>query len=170
MTGADGKILKTDVAVAKNYLAKEELESLGRIVNAYLELAEERALRKIPMTMEDWAKRLDAFLEFTEHDIHEGLVADMLAQCPWLEIDSISRKILAEDDDVFDALICALVARAATLDLTVRPEHENVEIARREGWIHLPVEGVLGWLVGRRTTDCGVPSEPMISGPAIVNQ
>jgi len=70
----DGKILKTDVAVAKNYLTKEELEALGRIVNAYLDLAEERALRKIPMTMEDWAKRLDAFLEFTERDIlqHSG--------------------------------------------------------------------------------------------------
>jgi hypothetical protein len=49
----DGKILKTDVAIAKNYLSKEDLESLGRIVNAYLDLAEDRATRKIPMTMED---------------------------------------------------------------------------------------------------------------------
>jgi hypothetical protein len=57
------------VVVAKNYLDKDELESLGRIVNAYLDLAEDRAKRKIPMTMEDWAKRLDAFLEFTERDI-----------------------------------------------------------------------------------------------------
>ncbi|MEZ5738004.1 MAG: virulence RhuM family protein [Burkholderiaceae bacterium] len=65
----DGKILKTDVVVAKNYLEKGELESLGRIVNAYLDLAEERAQRRIPMTMEDWAKRLDAFLEFTEREI-----------------------------------------------------------------------------------------------------
>ena len=65
----DGKIVKTDVTVAKNYLQKEELESLGRIVNAYLDLAEDRAKRKIPMTMEDWAKRLDLFLEFDERDI-----------------------------------------------------------------------------------------------------
>jgi hypothetical protein len=65
----DGKILKTDVAVAKNYLSHEELTALGRIVNAYLDLAEERATRKIPMSMEDWAKRLDAFLEFTERDV-----------------------------------------------------------------------------------------------------
>ena len=65
----EGKIIKTDVAVAKNYLSREELESMGRIVNAYLDLAEERARRKIPMTMEDWAKRLDAFLEFTERDV-----------------------------------------------------------------------------------------------------
>jgi len=51
--GPDGKIIKTDVSVAKNYLSHEELNSLGRIVNAYLELAEDRAMRKIPMTMED---------------------------------------------------------------------------------------------------------------------
>lgn len=65
----NGKILKTDVSVAKNYLATEELDSLGRIVNAYLELAEDRAKRKIAMTMEDWAKRLDKFLEFDERDV-----------------------------------------------------------------------------------------------------
>ncbi len=68
----NGKILKSDVSVAKNYLTKEELESLGRIVNAYLELAEDRARRRIPMTMEDWAKRLDLFLEFDEREILQG--------------------------------------------------------------------------------------------------
>jgi len=77
-----GKILKTDVAVAKNYLSKDELESLGRIVNAYLDLAEDRARRKIPMTMEDWAKRLDLFLEFDDRDILEdkGRVTAELAR------------------------------------------------------------------------------------------
>lgn len=65
----EGKIVKADVTIAKNYLNKEELESLGRIVNAYLDLAEDRAKRKIPMTMEDWSKRLDLFLEFDERDI-----------------------------------------------------------------------------------------------------
>ena len=64
-----GKIARTDVAIAKNYLNQDELDSLGRIVNAYLELAEERAKRKIPMTMEDWATRLDLFLEFDERNI-----------------------------------------------------------------------------------------------------
>ena len=64
-----GKILKTDVTIAKNYLTKEELEELGRIVNAFLELAESRAKRNIPMTMEDWASRLDAFLEFDDREI-----------------------------------------------------------------------------------------------------
>ena len=77
-----GKIVKTDVSVAKNYLAKDELESLGRIVNAYLDLAEERAKRKIPMTMEDWAKRLDMFLEFDDREILQdsGKVTAKLAR------------------------------------------------------------------------------------------
>ncbi|DAB31534.1 MAG TPA: cell filamentation protein Fic [Sulfurospirillum sp. UBA11407] len=64
-----GKVLKSDVTIAKNYLSKEELDSLGRIVNAYLDLAESRAKRNIPMSMEDWAKRLDAFLEFDDRKI-----------------------------------------------------------------------------------------------------
>ncbi len=78
----DGKVLKSDVSIAKNYLAKEELESLGRIVNAYLELAEERTRRRIPMTMEDWAKRLDLFLEFDERDIlpDSGKLTDKIAR------------------------------------------------------------------------------------------
>lgn len=65
----DGKILKSDTSVAKNYLNQDELDSLGRVVNAYLELAEGRAKRQIPMTMQDWAKRLDAFLDFDDRPI-----------------------------------------------------------------------------------------------------
>jgi len=77
-----GKILKPDITVAKNYLAQDELESLGRIVNAYLDLAEERAKRNIPMTMEDWATRLDAFLDFDERNIlrDSGKVTAVFAQ------------------------------------------------------------------------------------------
>lgn len=78
----DGKILKSDACVAKNYLAKDELEALGRIVNAYLDLAEERARRKIPMTMEDWAKRLDMFLEFDDRTVlkDKGKISAIAAQ------------------------------------------------------------------------------------------
>ncbi|OJV33057.1 MAG: cell filamentation protein Fic [Bacteroidales bacterium 36-12] len=64
-----GKIVKTDVSVAKNYLTTEELESLGRIVNAYLDLAEDRAKKGIPMTMKDWATRLDRFLLADDRDL-----------------------------------------------------------------------------------------------------
>ena len=68
----DGKIIKTDVCITKNYLVKDELESLGRVVNTWLDLGEDRARRNIPMTMEDWAKRLDSFLDFTEREILQG--------------------------------------------------------------------------------------------------
>lgn len=64
-----GKIVKTDVSVAKNYLKGNELESLGRIVNAFLDLAENRAKRHIPMTMEDWAKYIDKFLTMDDRPI-----------------------------------------------------------------------------------------------------
>ena len=65
----DGKIMKSDVVIAKNYLSQEEMTSMEYIVSAYLDLAENRARRHIPMTMEDWAKRLDIFLEADEHEV-----------------------------------------------------------------------------------------------------
>ena len=65
----NGKIVKTDVSIAKNYLKEEELESMGRLVNAFLDLAEDRAKRHIPMTMEDWAKRIDKFLDSDDRPI-----------------------------------------------------------------------------------------------------
>lgn len=65
----DGKIVKTDVVIAKNYLKEMELEDMGRIVTAVLEFAESRAKRHIPMTMEDWAKRIDAYLSSDERPI-----------------------------------------------------------------------------------------------------
>jgi hypothetical protein len=68
-----GKIVKSDVAVAKNYLNTQEMDYLERIVTVYLDFAELQALRKIPMSMEDWAKRLDGFLEFNGNEILTGL-------------------------------------------------------------------------------------------------
>ncbi len=65
----NGEILETDVVIAKNYLSKEELESLELIVSAFLDLAENRAKRHIPMTMEDWSKRIDKFLLADDLDI-----------------------------------------------------------------------------------------------------
>ena len=65
----DGKIVKTDVSIAKNYLKQIELEDMGRIVTAVLEFAESRAKRHIPMTMEDWAKRIDAYLSSDERPL-----------------------------------------------------------------------------------------------------
>lgn len=68
----DGKILKADVIIAKNYLSEEEMRYLERIVSLYLDYAELQAERKIPMSMEDWAKRLDGFLEFNGNELLTG--------------------------------------------------------------------------------------------------
>ncbi len=65
----NGKIMESDVIIAKNYLSKDELQDLEGIVNAFLEIAENRARRHIPMTMEDWAKRIDKFLLSDDRDI-----------------------------------------------------------------------------------------------------
>ena len=65
----EGKIVKSDVSIAKNYLSEQEMRSLERIVSAYLDLAEDRAERHIPMTMEDWSKRLDLFLMADEREV-----------------------------------------------------------------------------------------------------
>lgn len=65
----DGKVMLSDTKVAKNYLTKEELESLGRLVNSFLDLAEDFAHRRVPMTMRDWANRLDGFLQLTGREV-----------------------------------------------------------------------------------------------------
>lgn len=65
----EGKIVKSDVSIAKNYLSEQEIRSLERIVSAYLDLAEDRAERHILMTMEDWSKRLDLFLMADDREV-----------------------------------------------------------------------------------------------------
>lgn len=101
----DGKILKSDVSIAKNYLTKDELESLGRIVNAFLDLAEERAKRKIPMTMEDWSERLDKFLEFDDRNIldNKGNIsheeAKEFAESQWEQYRITQDKLFESDFD-----------------------------------------------------------------------
>ena len=74
-TGAaapEGKVVKSDVNIAKNYLSEQEMRSLERIVSAYLDLAEHRAERHIPMMMEDWSKHLDLFLMADDREVHIG--------------------------------------------------------------------------------------------------
>ena len=78
----NGKIIASDVIVAKNYLTKEELKSLERIVTMYLDYAEDQAERHIPMTMEDWKSKLDVFLQFNERDVldNPGRVSHKVAE------------------------------------------------------------------------------------------
>ena len=65
----DGKIVKTDVVIAKNYLIENEIKELNRVVTMYLDYAENRAERQLPMYMKDWIEKLDAFLKFNDYDI-----------------------------------------------------------------------------------------------------
>ena len=103
-----GKVLKSDVSIGKNYLSKDELESLGQIVNAYLELAESRAKRQIPMTMQDWAKRLDLFLQFDDREILKNAgqisakIAKEYAESEFEKYRIIQDKLFQSD---FDKLI-----------------------------------------------------------------
>lgn len=64
-----GKILKTDVSIAKNYLIEKEIKELERVVTMYLDYAENQAARQIPMKMADWVQKIDAFLQFNEYKI-----------------------------------------------------------------------------------------------------
>lgn len=75
----DGKILKSDVTVAKNYLKKDELEAMGRLVNSFLDLAEDFAKRRVPLTMEDWKTRLDGFLSLTGRQLLQGSGSVLMA-------------------------------------------------------------------------------------------
>ncbi|MFN0034126.1 MAG: virulence RhuM family protein [Saprospiraceae bacterium] len=77
-----GKIVKTDVSIAKNYLAEKELKSLDRFVTMYLDYAESQAENNIPMTMSDWAGKLNAFLQFNEKEIlsNAGKVTQAIAK------------------------------------------------------------------------------------------
>jgi hypothetical protein len=105
-----GKILKTDVVVAKNYLTEEELADLGRIVNAYLDLAESRAKRRVTMTMEAWAKRLDIFLAADEREVLQDAgritaeIARDHAEGEFEKYRLIQDQLFQSDFDTFAAL------------------------------------------------------------------
>ena len=106
----DGKILKSDVVVAKNDLMEAELADLGRIVNAYLDLAEGRAKRRVPMTMEDWATRLDIFLSADERKVLQDAgrisaeIAREHAEDEFEKYRVIQDKLFQSDFDTFAAL------------------------------------------------------------------
>lgn len=100
-----GKIQKSDVSIAKNYLNKDEIEELDRIVNMYLDYAEDQAKRKIPMTMEDWSKKLNAFLKFNERKVldHPGEIsaeiAKSFAESEWEKYRIVQDRLFESDFD-----------------------------------------------------------------------
>jgi hypothetical protein len=106
----EGKIIKADVSIAKNYLNEQEMNYLERIVSLYLDFGELQAERKIPMSMEDWAKRLDGFLEFNGNEIltnagkilHEQ--AKLHAETEFEKYRVIQDKLFESDFDRFMTL------------------------------------------------------------------
>ena len=106
----EGKIVKADVSVAKNYLSKDEIQELNEIVTMYLDYATRQARRHIPMTMADWASKLDAFLQFNDAEILQNkgqvtaAIAKAFAESEFEKYRVIQDKLYQSD---FDRLIAA---------------------------------------------------------------
>jgi len=103
----NGKIIKSDVLIAKNYLTEDELRYLERIVTLYLDYAELQAQRKIPMSMEDWAKRLNGFLEFNGNELLTGPgkisaeQAKLHAETEYEKYRIVQERLFRSDFDLF---------------------------------------------------------------------
>jgi hypothetical protein len=101
----EGKILKSDVVIAKNYLNKKEIKFLNRIVTMYLDYAENQAEKGIPMTMNDWAEKLNAFLKFNKEGILENIgkvsaeVAKLFAESEFEKYRPIQNELFESDFD-----------------------------------------------------------------------
>ena len=106
----DGKIVKADVSVAKNYLSQEEIRELNEIVTMYLDYATRQARRHIPMTMADWASKLDAFLQFNGEEILRdkgkvtAAIAKAFAESEFEQYRVIQDRLYQSD---FDRLVAA---------------------------------------------------------------
>lgn len=106
----NGKIQKYDVSVAKNYLSQQEMNTLERVVSMYLDYAELQAENQIPMTMEDWKERLDAFLQFNRYDILQNTgritaeIAKSFAESEFEKYRLIQDRLFKSDFDMFLAL------------------------------------------------------------------
>lgn len=104
----DGKVYLSDAKVAKNYLTEKELKSLNRIVSMYLDYAEDRAERHIPMSMKDWNERLDKFLEFYEYNILKGkgkisrVEVDNFVELEYEKFKPVQDKLFKSDFNKFD--------------------------------------------------------------------
>lgn len=104
----DGKIMFSDTKVAKNYLSEEEISELNRIVNMYLDYAENQAYRHKPMSMKDWATRLDKFLEFNEYQVlnHKGSISrkavDEFVKEEFAKFKPVQDRAYKSDYNLFD--------------------------------------------------------------------
>ena len=100
-----GKVIKSDVSIAKNYLDKKEIKSLNRIVTMYLDYAEDQAEKGIPMTMNDWSMKLNTFLQFNDRDILQNAgkvtaeIAKEFAESEFEKYRPIQDKLFESDFD-----------------------------------------------------------------------
>ncbi len=114
-----GKIQKFDVVVAKNYLTEAEMAQLSRLVNAYLDVAEDMAQRKIPMTMQDWEARLNRFIEATDREVLQDAgkvtaeIAQTHAECEFEKYRIVQDRLFESD---FDRLLQRMEADDASLN------------------------------------------------------
>ena len=109
-----GKIQKFDVVVAKNYLTESELAQLSRLVNAYLDVAEDMALRKVPMTMQDWEIRLNRFLAATDREVLQD-AGKMTAEIARAHAESEFEKYRVVQDRLFESDFDRIVAETKRL-------------------------------------------------------
>jgi hypothetical protein len=114
-----GKIQKFDVVVAKNYLTEAEMTQLSRLVNAYLDVAEDMAQRKIPMTMQDWETRLNRFIEATDREVLQDAgkvtaeIAKTHAECEFEKYRIVQDRLFESD---FDRLLQRMEADDASFN------------------------------------------------------
>ena len=140
-----GKIHKYDVKVAKNYLTEEELQTLGRIVSAYLDLAEIQAMRHIPMTMEDWEKRLNGFLSLMDREVlaNAGRISAELAKAhaesEWEKYRIVQDRLYTSDFDRFVQLEDRIVSIRAIS--TASCNWRSVQPTRRKEVSNEPYRG-----------------------------
>ena len=117
----DGKIQRGDVVVAKNYLSEEEMRSLELIVSAYLDLAERRAMAKMPMTMTDWAHHLDLILKADGNELltNAGTISAKIAEdhalCEFEKYRDIQDRLFESDYDRFIAGLKSLEEKTTVI-------------------------------------------------------
>ena len=111
---ADEIVAKSDVVVAKNYLTESELWQLSRLVNAYLDVAESMALRKIPMTMQDWETRLNRFLAATDREVLQD-AGKVTAEIARAHAESEFEKYRIVQDRLFESDFDRVVAETKRL-------------------------------------------------------
>ena len=160
-----GKIRKSDVTIAKNFLGEQEMQSLERIVTAYLEFAEFQATRQIPMSQDDWKTRLDLFLQATGSDllINSGKVSALEAK---IHAEGEFEKYRVKQDKLFSSDFDKFLAESNIDDLTREMDADKERTtwkkeADQEG--HDKVRHIEGSLLLRMRTSIALSDAPFIT-------